>query len=183
MGTQARVATTDAFESFRASLVVFLGKARRAVDDAGDEVRRTRGWLQHDQYIHWEGELRRRTKLLDQAQQELRSAQFTGNRDSALMQRQAAVTKAMQSVDEAGAKLRCVKKWNQSYDNNADPILKRLEGIRQYLEIDLPKAVAYLNSARETLERYSDSPPADSAAHTASSSGSTEEAAKPQAPL
>jgi hypothetical protein len=183
MGTQARVATTDAFESFRASLIVFLGKARRAVDDAGDEVRKTRGWLQHDQYVHWEGELRRRTKLLDQAQQELRSAQFTGNRDSVLMQRQVAVHKATQSVEEAEAKLRCVKKWNQSYDNNADPILKRLEGIRQYLEIDLPKAITFLNSARETLERYSDLPPGDSVASTLSSSNATGDSPKPPAPL
>lgn len=76
MGNQARVTTTDAFESFRASLILFLGKARRSVDDAGDEVRRTRLWLQHDQILHWDGEIRRRTKTLDQAQQELRSAQF-----------------------------------------------------------------------------------------------------------
>ena len=159
MTTQARVVATDAFESFRASLVAFQAKAHRCVEDASDEVRRTRGWLQHDQRLYWDGEIRRRAKLLDQAQQELRSVQFTGARDSSVMMRRAAVERTQQSLAEAEAKLKRVKDWGQKYDNNADPILKRLEGLRQYLDTDIPKATAYLRNAQMTLEEYADAPP------------------------
>ena len=118
-----------------------------------------RAWLQHDQRLSWEGELRRRAKLLDQAQQELRGAQFTGARDSALMVRKAAVARAEEAVAEAERKLKRVKDWSQKYDNNADPILKRLEGMRQYLDVELPKATAYLRNAQTLIEQYADASP------------------------
>src|SRR5271156_6038224 len=131
MANQARVTSTDALESFRASLIVFLGKARRSLDDVGDEVRRTRQWLQHDQRILWEGELRRRTKALEAAQQELMSVRLASHQESALMARQAAVNKAKRALTEAEDKIRKVKTGNQNFDQAADPIVKRLESIRE----------------------------------------------------
>ena len=65
--TQANITSLEALDSFRSSLIVFLTKARRSLDEAGEEVRRTRQWVQHDQRTHWEGEFRRRTKQLEQA--------------------------------------------------------------------------------------------------------------------
>jgi hypothetical protein len=157
MAIQARITSTDALELFRASLIVFLGKARRAVDDVSDEVRRTRVWLQHDQRTHWEGEFRRRTKLLEQAQAELMSAQITSNPTSVLV-RQAAVIKAKNALLEAEAKLRTLKKWSQNYDSCVDPAVKRLESLREYLATDMPKAIAYLVSVQKTLDAYASAP-------------------------
>jgi hypothetical protein len=153
MATQARITSTEALESFRASLIVFLGKARRSVDDVSDEVRRTRVWLQHDQRIHWEGEFRRRTKQLEQAQAELMSAQITSNQTSVLL-RQAAVIKAKRALIEAEGKLRTLKKWVQNYDSCVDPVAKKLESLREYLSTDMPKAIAYLASVQKTLDAY-----------------------------
>jgi len=158
MANQARVTSTDALESFRASLIVFLGKARRSVDDVGDDVRRTRQWLQHDQRVLWEGELRRRTKALQQAQQELTSVQLASHQESALLARHAAVNKAQRAVSEAEERIRKVKTWSQNFDNRADPIVKRLESLRQVLDQDMPKAISYLAGAQRTLEAYADTP-------------------------
>jgi len=159
MANQARVTSTDALESFRASLIVFLGKARRSIDNVSDDVRRTRQWLQHDQRILWEGELRRRTKALQQAQQELASARLNSkNQETALMARQAAVNKAQRAVSEAEDKIRKVKTWSQNFDNRADPVVKRLESLRQVLDQDMPKAISYLASAQRTLEAYAETP-------------------------
>ena len=41
MSQQARVTSVDALDAFRASLVIFVTKAREAVDTARDRVRRT----------------------------------------------------------------------------------------------------------------------------------------------
>jgi len=158
MATQAKVTSTEALESFRASLIVFLTKARRSLDDAGDEARRTRQWLQHDQRTHWEGEFRRRKKQLEQAQQELMSARLgaDAHQKSALMLRQAAVAKAQRELDEVEGKLRRLKAWSQNYETCADPIIKRMEKLRQSLD-ELPKAIAYLVSAQKVLEAYAES--------------------------
>jgi hypothetical protein len=158
MANQARVTSTDALEAFRANLILFIGKAHRALDDTGDEVRRTRQWVQHDQRMHWEGEFRKRTKVLDQTQQELMSTRLTGNHETALLVRQAAVNKAKRALDEAQEKLRCVKGWAQNYDSCADPMVKKLEGMRQLLNSDLPKAVSYLLNVEKTLESYASGP-------------------------
>jgi DNA repair ATPase RecN len=156
MAIQARVTSTDALESFRASLIVFLAKARRSIDDVSDDVRRTRQWLQHDQRILWEGEWRRRTKALQQAQQELASVRLAKHQEAAVMARQAAVSKAQRAVSEAEDKIRKVKSWSQNFDNRADPVVKRLESLRQLLDHDMPKAITYLATAQRTLEAYAE---------------------------
>jgi len=157
MATQVRVTSIDALESFRASLIVFLAKARRSMDEVADEVRRTRIWLQNDQRTHWENQLRRRRKVQEQAEAELFSAKLSGLRETTAAQ-QAAVLKARRAVAEAEEKLRNVKNWNMRYDGCAEPLTKSLEGLRFFLDYDLPKGVAFLANARKTLDAYAEAP-------------------------
>jgi hypothetical protein len=158
MATQAKITSTEALETFRAALIVFLDRSRRALDDAGDEFRRLRQWIQQDQRIHWEGEFRRRTKKLEQTQQELMSARLSTNQQGSLMVRQMAVNKAQRALAEADAKLRKLKSWSQNFDSAADPIIKRMDRLNQSLN-DLPKAIAYLVAVQKTLEAYAASGP------------------------
>jgi hypothetical protein len=156
MANQAKVTSTEALEAFRANIVVFLTKARRSLDDVGDEVRRARQWLQHDQRNHWEGELRRRTKALERAQQEMMSVRLASHQASAMQARQAAVNKAQHDVKEAEDKIRKVKGWTQNFDHGADPIVKRLESVREMIDNDMPKAISYLLNVQKILEAYAD---------------------------
>jgi len=178
MANQAKVTSTDALDAFRSSLIMFRGKARKSVDEVTEEVRRTRMWLQHDQKSHWDGEFRRRTKTLQQAEQELASARLTSHNESALMARQAAVAKARRSIAEAEDKIRRLKGWTQNYDSRADPLAKKLESLRQYLDVDLPKAIAYLANAQKILEAYA-SGPAPSSEPTPETPAAPETGAQP----
>jgi hypothetical protein len=179
MAVQARVTSTDALESFRASLIVFMNKARLSVDDAGDEVRRMRSWLQTEQPMRWEGEIRRRAKALDQAEHELRNAKFASAQDSAVQIRQRAVNRAKEALAEAHEKLRRIKKWNLAFDHSAEPVVKRLENFRQFLTGDLPKAVAYLRNVQTALEAYAESGGPPPAAPLSSPSSETSAGAEP----
>ncbi|HSI12483.1 MAG TPA: hypothetical protein VK961_10585 [Chthoniobacter sp.] len=152
---QANVTSVDALDALRASLIIFQGKARRALDDATDELRRTRMWLQHEQRTRWENELKKRNRALDQAEQDLISAKLSSLRDNITFQ-QNAVRKAKAAVAEAEEKLRMIRKWNQNFDAMADPMAKRLEGLRQFLDYNLPKGVTYLVHAAQTLEAYAE---------------------------
>ena len=155
MAEQAKVTSLDALERFRADLIVFITTAHRCVDEAGDEVRRTRQWLQGEGRMRWEGEARRRKRVLDQAEADLYSARLSGLKDRTLVQEEA-VRKAKRAMAEAEDKLRAVKKWNRDFDNSADPLVKRLEGMRYYLDHDMPKALAFLVQAQKTLEAYAE---------------------------
>jgi len=163
MGNQAKVTSIEALDLFRSSLIIFLTKARRSVNDVADEARRTRMWLQHDQMVHWEGEIRKRSRAFDQAEQEFMSARLQKNNETALMVRRAAVAKAKRALDEAQDKIRRVKQWSQNFDSVADPIVKRMESMRQFLDEDMPKAISYLVNLQRTLAAYAEGPPPDPA--------------------
>ena len=153
MSDQAKVTSLDALEDFRASSIVFLTKARQSVDQASDEVRRTRHWLQNEQRTHWEGVIRRCRRVLDQAQGELMSARMSEFIDSPSAQ-QLLVRKAKAELEFAEAKLLKVKQWNRSLDGYVDPMVKKLESLRHFLDEDMPKAVTYLVQIQRTLEDY-----------------------------
>ncbi len=155
MSNQAKVTSVEALDHLRAGLILFLTKARRSLDDAGDELRRTRLWLQHDMRTRWENEVRKCRRMLEAAEQELFSAKLSGLRDDLSFQ-QNAVRKAKAALAHAEEKLRNVKGWSRNYEAAADPLAKRLEGLRQYLDYDLPKGITHLVQLQRTLEGYAE---------------------------
>ncbi|HEV3272019.1 MAG TPA: hypothetical protein VGZ93_07555 [Candidatus Methylacidiphilales bacterium] len=180
MAIQAKVSSTDAIEMFRAKLIVFITKARQGVDTAIDDVRRMRYWLQSEQPLRWEAEIRRRAKALDQATHELRNAELAGNQESAVVTRRAAVNRARQMLTEAEDKLRRVRKWNSSYDSSTDPIVKKVESFRQFINDDLAKAVSHLRNVEKVLEAYTASgAPASASSSEAGAEPASGEPAEP----
>jgi len=155
MAEQAKVTSIDVLESFRAALIVFLTESRRSLDEVTDAVRRTRTWLQQEQRVHWESQLRKRQKVLQEAQAELFGAKLSPLRDETAKQ-QEAVRRARRAVAEAEEKLANVKRWNRDYDSIVEPMTKRLEGLRFFLDHDMVKALAFLVQAQRTLENYAD---------------------------
>ena len=162
MAEQAKVTSIEALESFRSALIIFLTDARRCLDEVNDAVRRTKQWLEHEQRAKWEGQIRHRTKVLSEAQQELFGSRISNLR-TASAQKEEAVRKARRAVAEAEEKLRHVKKWTRNYDSIVEPMIKQVEGLRGYLDHEMIKSLAYLVQAQKTLEGYSEAMPAPDA--------------------
>jgi hypothetical protein len=153
MPEQAHVKSIDAIEVFRAELIAYLSKTRPIVEDACDDVFRTREWIENDRRVYWENQARRRERILEDAQQALFSAKLSNLRDVRTAE-QMAVLKARRSVEEAHGKLRRIRKWTREFDNKMQPLLKELEHLRSLLASDLPKAAAHLAQVIKTLEAY-----------------------------
>jgi hypothetical protein len=153
--TNAQVTRIDALGEFRASLIVFRATAQRALDEAVGTVSRARQWVRHEQRMHWEHEIRRRQKKLDEAQQEMMRARLSSLQDRTDAQ-QNAVTKARNALREAEEKLRAVKRWDREFDLVALPLVKQLDGMRGALEHEMPKALAFLANAQHALDVYSE---------------------------
>src|SRR5690349_13373702 len=151
MADQAHVTSFDAIEVFRAELIAYLSKTRPVVEDACDEIARTREWIESDRRVYWESQARRRERALEDAQQALFSARLSNLRDVRTAE-QMAVVKARRSVDEAHGKLRKIRKWVREYDNKLQPLLKELEHLRSLLGVDLPKAALHLAQVTKALE-------------------------------
>lgn len=158
MPERAKVTSLEAIEAFRARLIIYREKAGRVLDEVGEDVIRTRVWLQTDRVTFWEGQIRRRQKDLEMRQQELFSAQISGMRDASFVQQQA-VQRARRAIQEAEGKLHIVKQWNRQYDQRVEPIGKQVEKLRHNLVHDLGQAIAFLTEVTKTLADYAEISP------------------------
>lgn len=159
MSNQVRVSSIDALESFRSELIQYITKARAALEDVTGDVRRTRDWLDRDRYIHWSTEIKKRTKLLRQAEQELYSANLTRPLASNALQKMA-VHKAERFLKEAEERMRVLSQWRQRFDRLATPHLRQLDPLFAILSQDLPKGVASLGESIKALQAYAEKSPA-----------------------
>lgn len=150
---EAHVTSIEALEAFRARLIVFIAKANQSLDQVGDEIRRTRSWIQHDKRMHWEGEIRRRERVLGQAEQELMSAKMVGLVKD-LSPHLLLVRKARHALEQAREKLQKVKVWSRDFDGEAEPLARSLNVLRDYITRDMHSASSYLMQTQKTLEAY-----------------------------
>jgi hypothetical protein len=155
MAERAQVSSIDAIAAFRNHLIVYMSKARAALEEVSADVLRMRSWLENDQRAAWEGQYRRRAKDLEQAQAALFSAKL-GNLRKETAAELMLVTRCKRSLDEAEAKLRTLKLWNREFDSRVQPQLKLVEKLHTILSNDLLKAVQELNQMLEALHAYTE---------------------------
>jgi hypothetical protein len=153
MPQRAKVSSVEAIDAFRASLIVYLSKARPALEEVTADVLRMRVWLENEQRLHWENEVRKRAKLLEQAQAALFSSRISNLSDETAAEQQA-FHRARRALDEAEAKLRITKKWTREFDSQLQPLVKQIEKLHTIFSNDMVQAVAYLTQTVKTLEAY-----------------------------
>lgn len=182
MPQRAIVSSVEAIEAFRANLLVYLSKARPALEEVSADVMRARSWLENDQQTYWEAEIRKRTKALEQAQQELFSARLS-NLSKETAAQQFAYHRARRALDEAEGKLRVLKRWKRDFDGQVQPLVKQMEKLHGVLSQDMVQAAAYLAQVVTTLDAYARvaPPSAQSAAGQASGQAATKDGSESEA--
>ena len=149
----AQVNSVAAIEAFRSDLVLFLSNARAALEEANADLLRMRVWLEHDQQRAWEGELRRRQFALERAQAELFGARLSQFQET-LVEKQLALRRAQAAVAEAEEKLKRLQRWARNLEHDADPLLKQVEHMQNYLSGDLARGVGQLDELIKSLQAY-----------------------------
>lgn len=181
MPESARVSSIEAIAAFRARLLVFLTKSRPALEEVSGEIMRTRLWLQNDQRIHWEGQIRQRAKKLETAQHELYSARLARIREVTTAE-QSAVNKTRRALDEAEEKLRTLKRWNRDFDSQVEPLVKQVDKLQTFLVHDLTKAGVHLAQILKSLDAYANAgPPSTPASAPATAASPSADAPAPAA--
>ena len=155
MSDQVKISSIDALEAFRSDLIQYIAKARVALEDMEGDVRRTQTWLDTDRAQHWGGQIKLWTKNLHQAEQELYSANLTSPQAANAFQKMA-VLKAKRKLDEAEDKMRVLKKWRQTFENRATPLLRQLDPMFYLVGQQLPKGVFALGESIKALQAYAE---------------------------
>ena len=157
MNPRAQVTSVEAIERFRVALLVYLSAARAAVDEVSGDVARTRQWIQHDQHRHWDAEVTRRTRKVEQLRQELFREQLSNSRGAPSFQ-QMELHRAERALAEAEAKRATTRKWSRDFENRTDPLLKQVELLHGFLTVEMAKAAAHLGRIVHTLDAYLEQP-------------------------
>jgi hypothetical protein len=157
MAERAQVTSVEAVAAFRADLIVFLSKARAVLEEATDEVLRTRLWVQNDQRRIWENETRLRYRKLEEARSELFSAQLSQFHESQALALMAA-QRAERSHRDAEAKKAVLKKWDRELENRTDPLVKQVTQFHGFLTTEMKRAVALLDQTVKALDAYAGVP-------------------------
>jgi septation ring formation regulator EzrA len=155
MANQAKVGSLDSIKLFRTSLIIFIERMTNALDEVGDEVKRTRNWILDEQVNYWRSLKRQWEKKLDQAEQELYSSRLSTLHNTNT-EAQMNVRRAAQKVDEINGKIRTVQKWARDYDSIVEPLARRLDTYRDLLSTKYPKAIFQIDKTIETLESYAE---------------------------
>lgn len=153
MPDKANVSSVEAIEDFRSNLIVYVSKARPALEEVTSEVLRMRLWLENDQRAVLERLVRQRHKELEQAQGALTSARMAIiKRDTSA--EQVAVLRAKRQLEEAERKLKRLKYWDREFSTQVEPLAKQLEKLHTVLSNDLGKAAAQLGRVVDALNVY-----------------------------
>jgi hypothetical protein len=166
MAERAQVTSVEAVDSFRADLIVYLARARAVLEEASDDVLRTRLWVQNDQRRLWEQEARVRYRKLEESRAELFSAQLSKFHESTALCLMA-VQRAERANREVEAKMAVLKKWDREMENRTDPLVKQVTQFHGFLTTDMKRAVAYLEQVVKALEAYAGVPTPGAAAAAA----------------
>src|SRR5215472_5877684 len=153
MPQRAQVTSVDALDAFRADLIVYVSKARPTLEEVTADVLRLRVWLENEQRTHWDNQVRKRKKDLEQAQAALFSARMSNLREETAAE-QMAYHRARRELDDAENKLRVVKHWTREFDARLQPLVKQMEKLHTILANDMVLAAAYLAQAVQTLQAY-----------------------------
>ena len=189
MPDRAQVSSIDAIEAFRVNVLNYISKSRPVLEDAIDDVLRTRDWLETDQRPHWENQLKKRRRAVEEAEQAVFSARISNLREVSTAETHALI-KARRALTQAEDKHRAVRKWIRDFDNRVGPMVKQLEQLRTQLGNAMPKAVAHLGSLVKALDAYANmssgtalqTPPSEAAAPETNTAESAVENVPPGTP-
>ncbi|HAM70501.1 MAG TPA: hypothetical protein DCM86_02540 [Verrucomicrobiales bacterium] len=151
MAKPAHITSVEALEAFRTALINYVSRARPTLEEVSSDVARTRVWMETDQRTHWETQLKKRLRKLEDARNAQFSARLMEMPDSMM-----AVHKAKRECEEAEGKLRAIKHWSRQFDGVMQPLVKQMEKLQTLLVYDMPQAVAYLTETIKILQAYAE---------------------------
>ena len=155
MAEKANVSDIERLERFRSSLIVFLEKSGAILNEVHDEVKRTRIWLQSEQKLRLNHEMKRKIKELEMIEQELFSARISKLKETKTGHKMR-VNKKRREIRDLENTMRAVSAWLRNFDSKVEIEARKVEKLRSMLDSEMGNAVIYLAEAVKSLKAYTD---------------------------
>lgn len=181
MDPKAHVTSIDAVHQFRAELRRYEEKVRDTLDQMLKEAQRAVDWVESDRGRYWPSEMRKAENRLASARSDLERAKLAkrSNESKDCYDEQLFVDRAKSRLRLSEDKIRVVRHWRHLLRQNADELEGKLARLTQYLEVDLPKALASLDRMTRALDKYAEMRSSELGSSQAGSSQTGSSAAGP----
>jgi len=151
MAERARVTNIDELRLFRKGLCEFIEETQQALLLIRSDISRTQAWLERDCLTHWQQMVKRRTKDLSQARNDLQRKEMTSDRT---LEERRALERAKRQLQEAQEKVRTIKRWQKKLPQELDRLIGAVRQVGVMVEQAGPDAVKALDHTIESLESY-----------------------------
>lgn len=155
MRRAADVRSIDALREFRADLAEYQVKLRQAVELLTVEIARGVGWFD-EQMTYWPAETRRASDKLAEARAALSRCLLTKGegRETSCDDERKAFEQAKARLSFAEEQIRVTKHWYLRVRHETDEFRNRVVRLVALADGDLPRALAALDAASQSLDTY-----------------------------
>jgi hypothetical protein len=154
---KAHVDSLDVLKSFRVALWKFQETSMAALAEAESEVHRTLVWLETEQLIFWENQIRKRHDWVEKCKEAFRQKTIykdaAGHRSSGFDERKA-LEKAKKALEEAEEKYQCVKRYVRVLQKELQNFTGSLQRFATDVMTNLPNTAAQVETMQRQLEEY-----------------------------
>jgi hypothetical protein len=160
MGEQAKVTSTEVLRNLTAALHRFESDARDGITELLLELRRAKDWIEHDRARYWPREVHRASDAVAVARHDLERCEMALRQEDkrSCYEQRLALDRAQRRLRLAEDKVRAARRWRVTMQRQADHFEGRLARLVNYLDADLPRAVAALERMLAALDRYTERP-------------------------
>jgi hypothetical protein len=158
MTGQARITSTDVLRNLKVALGEFEGDARDGVTQLLLELRRALDWIEQDRARYWPREVQRASDAVIVARNDLERCEMALRSEDrrSCYEQKLALDRAKRRLRLTEEKVRAVRRWRVTLQRQADNFQGRLARMTNYLDTDLPRAVAALERMLTALYRYTE---------------------------
>ncbi len=183
MSRSAKVHSIDALDHLAQAVRSFAQEAMVALDDVRMDIHRAIQWVEHDQKDYWSQESRKAQDAVTEARIALERKQMRlfGDEQPSCYEEKKALEAAKRRGERARQKTEAVKRWSRLLENESHDCRSGIASLADWLQTDVPRALATLKRLSLALESYVDLESSAAAEGAAASPGDAGEEAKPGA--
>jgi hypothetical protein len=154
----ANVTSVEALRGLRAALVKFGEEMEAALVALALEGRRPVDWVEMDRARYWPQQWRKASEAVAEARLTLERCEIRVSSEDTkyCYDERKAVEKAKRRLALTEEKTQATKRWKVEMRKHHEEFEVQIAKARQYLETDLPQAIADLDRKLEALGRYAE---------------------------
>lgn len=157
MADGARVQDIDAIRGFRASLVKFIEASNAAMINAEGELAKRLSWVQGEQAVFWQHNIRKLQDLIGQLQEQIRMKKLfrdSSGRTPSAFDEEKKLRAAQQKLMIAEEKLMNCRRWAKQLQREQLIYRGGVQRLQTMLSSDLVVGVATLDKVVVQIDQY-----------------------------